>query len=92
MVGSHSLPSVCEQAAHLVVGHLLEIIVEGCSRLCEAAGRLRRLREPTTASSPLAMSASRGCPFTFQTPPLAQRSDAPFATTVEVTGFGEVGP
>ena len=37
--GKHSLPSVCE-LGHLVVGHLLEIIVEGCSRPCEAAGRL----------------------------------------------------
>jgi hypothetical protein len=35
MAGSIPFP-----ACALVVGHLLEIIVEGCSRLCEAAGRL----------------------------------------------------
>jgi len=31
-------------------------------------------------------------PFTFQIPPLAQRSDGRFVTTMEVTGFTEVGP
>jgi hypothetical protein len=29
--------------------------------------------------------------FSFQTPPLARRSDGRFVTTVEVTGFSEVG-
>jgi hypothetical protein len=29
--------------------------------------------------------------FTFQTPPLAQRSDGRFVMAVEVTGFSEVG-
>jgi hypothetical protein len=31
-------------------------------------------------------------PFTFQIPPLAQRSDGQFVTTMDVTGFREVGP
>ncbi len=30
--------------------------------------------------------------FTFDTPPLPQRSDGRFITTMEVTGFTEVGP
>ena len=31
-------------------------------------------------------------PFTFQIPPLPQRSDGQFVTTMDVTGFTEVGP
>jgi hypothetical protein len=31
-------------------------------------------------------------PFTFQTPPLPQRSDGRFVATMDVTGFTEVGP
>jgi hypothetical protein len=30
-------------------------------------------------------------PFSFQTPPSAPRSDGGFVTTVEITGFSEVG-
>jgi hypothetical protein len=31
-------------------------------------------------------------PFSFHTPPLPERSDGRFITTMEVTGFTEVGP
>jgi hypothetical protein len=31
-------------------------------------------------------------PFTFRTPVLPQRSDGRFVTTIDVTGFSEVGP
>jgi hypothetical protein len=45
---------------------------------------------PFTLSGDVAPNAS--APFTFQTPPLAQRSDGRFVTTMDVTGFTEVGP
>ena len=45
---------------------------------------------PFTLGGDVAPHAS--APFTFQTPPLPQRSDGRFATTIDVTGFTEVGP
>ena len=45
---------------------------------------------PFTLGTDVAPNAS--APFTFQTPPLAQRSDGRFVTTMDVTGFSEVGP
>ena len=73
--GKHSLPSACEQLAHLVVGHLLEIIVEGCNRLARrraaarrfagthdgifAAGHVRLSRLPVYVSNPTLGSAWR---------------------------------
>ena len=45
---------------------------------------------PFTFGGDVAPNAS--APFTFQTPPLAQRSDGRFVTTMDVTGFSEVGP
>jgi len=45
---------------------------------------------PFTFAGDVAPNAS--APFTFQTPPLAQRSDGRFVTTMDVTGFTEVGP
>lgn len=45
---------------------------------------------PFTLAADVAPNAS--VPFTFQTPPLAQRSDGRFVTTMDVTGFSEVGP
>ena len=45
---------------------------------------------PFTLAGDVAPNAS--APFTFQTPPLAQRSDGRFVTTMDVTGFTEVGP
>lgn len=45
---------------------------------------------PFTLRADVAPNAS--APFTFQTPPLAQRSDGRFVTTMDVTGFTEVGP
>lgn len=44
---------------------------------------------PFTLRQDIAPHASAS--FTFQTPPLARRSDGRFVTTVEVTGFSEVG-
>ena len=43
-----------------------------------------------TLSGDVAPNAS--APFTFQTPRLPQRSDGRFLTTMDVTGFTEVGP
>ncbi|HXQ23470.1 MAG TPA: hypothetical protein VN812_17465 [Candidatus Acidoferrales bacterium] len=45
---------------------------------------------PFTFAADVAPTAS--APFTFQTPPLPQRSDGRFVTTMDVTGFTEVGP
>jgi hypothetical protein len=45
---------------------------------------------PFTLGADVAPNAS--APFAFQTPPLAQRSDGRFVTTMDVTGFSEVGP
>lgn len=45
---------------------------------------------PFTLAAEVAPNAS--APFTFQFPPLAQRSDGHFVTTMDVTGFTEVGP
>jgi hypothetical protein len=45
---------------------------------------------PFTFREDVAPNAS--APFTFQTPPLPQRSDGRFVTTMDVTGFTEVGP
>ena len=45
---------------------------------------------PFTFRADIAPNAS--APFTFQTPPLPQRSDGRFVTTMDVTGFTEVGP
>ena len=45
---------------------------------------------PFTFAGDVAPNAS--APFTFQTPPLAPRSDGRFVTTMDVTGFTEVGP
>jgi|MudIll2142460700_1097286.scaffolds.fasta_scaffold525683_1 hypothetical protein len=45
---------------------------------------------PFTLRGEIAPNAS--APFTFQTPPLPQRSDGRFVTTMDVTGFTEVGP
>ena len=45
---------------------------------------------PFTFRGDVAPNAS--APFTFQTPPLPQRSDGRFVTTMDVTGFTEVGP
>ena len=45
---------------------------------------------PFTLGGDVAPHAS--APFAFQTPPLPQRSDGRFATTMDVTGFTEVGP
>ena len=45
---------------------------------------------PFTFGGDIAANAS--APFTFQTPPLPQRSDGRFVTTMDVTGFTEVGP
>ena len=44
---------------------------------------------PFTLRGDVAPNAS--APFTFQTPPLPQRSDGRFVTTMDVTGFTEVG-
>ncbi len=46
--------------------------------------------QPFTFGGDVAPHAS--APFTFQTPPLPQRSDGRFVTTMDVTGFTEVGP
>jgi len=45
---------------------------------------------PFTLAGDVAPNAS--APFAFQIPPLAQRSDGRFVTTMDVTGFTEVGP
>ena len=45
---------------------------------------------PFTFRGEVAPNAS--APFTFQTPPLPQRSDGRFVTTMDVIGFSEVGP
>ncbi|HEX7409937.1 MAG TPA: hypothetical protein VF515_20145, partial [Candidatus Binatia bacterium] len=45
---------------------------------------------PFTFRADIAPNAS--APFTFQTPPLAQRSDGRFVTTMDVISFSEVGP
>jgi hypothetical protein len=45
---------------------------------------------PLTFSGDVAPNAS--APFTFQIPALTQRSGGHFVTTMEVTGFSEVGP
>jgi hypothetical protein len=45
---------------------------------------------PFTFAADVAPHAT--APFTFQIPPLPQRSDGQFVTTMEVTGFTEVGP
>jgi hypothetical protein len=45
---------------------------------------------PFTLGGDVAPNAS--APFTFQVPPLAQRSEGRFVRTMEVTGFSEVGP
>ena len=45
---------------------------------------------PFTLGGDVAPNAS--APFAFQTPPLDQRSDGRFVTTMDVTGFSEVGP
>jgi hypothetical protein len=45
---------------------------------------------PFTFRGEVAPNASE--PFTFQTPPLPQRSDGRFASTMDVIGFTEVGP
>ncbi len=45
---------------------------------------------PLTWSGDIAPNAS--APFTFEIPPLSARSDGYFDTTMEVTGFTEVGP
>jgi hypothetical protein len=45
---------------------------------------------PFTLTADLGPNAS--APFTFQTPPLPERSDGRFVTTMDVTGFTEVGP
>jgi hypothetical protein len=45
---------------------------------------------PFTFAADVAPHAS--APFTFQTPPLPQRSDGRFVTTMDVTGLTEVGP
>ena len=45
---------------------------------------------PFTLGGEVAPNAS--APFTFQTPPLNQRSDGRFVSTMDVTGFTEVGP
>jgi hypothetical protein len=45
---------------------------------------------PLTLSGDVAPQAS--APFTFPIPPLAQRADGHFVTTMEVTRFSEVGP
>lgn len=37
------------------------------------------------------VAANASVPFTFQTPPLPRRSDGRFVTTMDVTGFTEVG-
>jgi len=45
---------------------------------------------PLTFAADVGPNAS--APFTFQIPPLPQRSDGRFVTTMEVTGFTKVGP
>ena len=45
---------------------------------------------PFTLGGDVAPHAS--APFTFQIPPLPQRSDGQFVTTIDVSGFTEVGP
>ncbi len=45
---------------------------------------------PFTLRGDVAPNAS--APFTFQTPPLDQRSDGRFVTTMDVISFSEVGP
>jgi hypothetical protein len=45
---------------------------------------------PFTLGGDVAPNAS--APFTFQTPPLDQRSDGWFVTTMDVISFSEVGP
>lgn len=45
---------------------------------------------PFTLTSDVAPHANT--PFTLEIPPLAKRSDGRFVTTIEVTGFKEVGP
>jgi hypothetical protein len=45
---------------------------------------------PLTFAADVAPHAS--APFTFQIPPMPQRSDGRFVTTMDVTGFTEVGP
>lgn len=45
---------------------------------------------PFTLRGDVAPNAS--APFTFQIPPLDQRSDGRFVTSMEVTAFSEVGP
>lgn len=45
---------------------------------------------PFTFAADVAPHAS--APFTFQIPPVPQRSDGQFVTTMDVTGFTEVGP
>jgi hypothetical protein len=45
---------------------------------------------PFTLPGDVAPNAS--APFTFKTPPLPQRSDGRFVTTMDVSGFTEVGP
>ena len=45
---------------------------------------------PFTLGGDVAPNAS--APFTFNTPPLAHRSDGRFVTTMDVIGFSEVGP
>jgi hypothetical protein len=38
------------------------------------------------------VAPNASAPFTFLVPPLAQRSEGRFVTTMDVTGFTEVGP
>ena len=45
---------------------------------------------PFTLGGDVAPNAS--APFTFQIPPLAERSDGRFVTTMDVVSFSEVGP
>jgi hypothetical protein len=45
---------------------------------------------PLTLGGDIAPNGS--APFTFQIPPLVQRSDGRFVTTMDVTRFSEVGP
>ena len=45
---------------------------------------------PFTLAGEVAPNGS--APFTFQTPPLDPRSDGRFVSTMDVTGFTEVGP
>jgi hypothetical protein len=45
---------------------------------------------PFMLGADIAPNAS--APFTLQTPPLGQRSDGRFVTTMDATGFSEVGP